>query len=434
MSGVTGASGTAGELILLSTDVYLLLQGCQAVSCNRLELIRLMPTVKPHLGVSTDAGAPPHLLAGRHPVAHIAKRSRATSCLLCTVSTSQYHPAVSHLTVHLQCQQMHNADALCFWSPTVRLKRLNLNHGRLFPAAQLVVFMAMPPADTRVLHQYRGLCRASVRAAKAFGLFVELQGHRRQGLVHSTAISTDVSFSKDDDEASRAKALDFLYPPGTDVWIKVIKVDEAQQKFGCSMLVRPLLQGLHSEQPASDNRLHIQLLTVDRLQQHITAALHDSTSVMAYSMVHSHVCCCPQVDSNVSSTSTISMLVSRLSVTPYSSYSIMYPSNPDLPAVPSRATHRPHARTMQAVSQETGQDLDPSNRQQMDGPRGAQKEGAPEQGAVLASKVHTVKPFGIFVQMEGWRTNGLVHVRQVLALVVLLAAAQLVSAAAVACN
>ena len=76
-----------------------------------------------------------------------------------------------------------------------------------------------------------------MRAAKAFGLFVELQGHRRQGLVHSTAISSDVSFSKEDDEASRAKALDFLYPPGTEVWIKVTKVDEAQQKFGCSMQV-----------------------------------------------------------------------------------------------------------------------------------------------------------------------------------------------------
>ena len=47
-------------------------------------------------------------------------------------------------------------------------------------------------------------------SAKAFGLFVELTGFRRQGLVHSTAISSDVSFSKDDDEASRAKALDYL--------------------------------------------------------------------------------------------------------------------------------------------------------------------------------------------------------------------------------
>ena len=81
------------------------------------------------------------------------------------------------------------------------------------------------------------LCRASVRAAKAFGLFVELQGFRRQGLVHSTAISSEVSFSKEDDEADRAKALDFLYPPGTAVWIKVTKVDEAAQKFGCSMQV-----------------------------------------------------------------------------------------------------------------------------------------------------------------------------------------------------
>ena len=76
---------------------------------------------------------------------------------------------------------------------------------------------------------------------------------------------------------------------------------------------------------------------------------------------------------------------------------------------------------MQAVSQETGQDLDPSNRSGEEGPRGPQQEGAPEQGAILASKVHTIKPFGVFVQMQGWRTNGLVHVRQVLALMLLLA-------------
>ena len=77
---------------------------------------------------------------------------------------------------------------------------------------------------------------------------------------------------------------------------------------------------------------------------------------------------------------------------------------------------------MQAVSQETGQDLDPSNQSGGEGPRGPQQEGAPEQGAILASKVHTIKPFGVFVQMQGWRTNGLVHVRQVLALMLLLPA------------
>ena len=72
---------------------------------------------------------------------------------------------------------------------------------------------------------------------------------------------------------------------------------------------------------------------------------------------------------------------------------------------------------LQAVDQESGQDLDPSNRMQADqGPRGPQQEGAPEQGAILPGKVHTVKPFGLFVQLEGWRTNGLVHVRQVLPL------------------
>lgn len=52
--------------------------------------------------------------------------------------------------------------------------------------------------------------RGAIKTAKAFGLFVELDGFRRQGLVHFSAISADVQFSREDDDASKAKALDYM--------------------------------------------------------------------------------------------------------------------------------------------------------------------------------------------------------------------------------
>ena len=82
---------------------------------------------------------------------------------------------------------------------------------------------------------------------------------------------------------------------------------------------------------------------------------------------------------------------------------------------PSVAPHNKHA-ALQAVSQDDGQDLDPQNRQ--GGGRGPRatggKEGAPEQGAVVPGSVASIRSFGVFVAMDGWRQHGLVHARQVL--------------------
>ena len=45
--------------------------------------------------------------------------------------------------------------------------------------------------------------------------------------------------------------------------------------------------------------------------------------------------------------------------------------------------------------------------------RGPLKDGAPEMNSVHRAEVASIKPFGVFVRMEGYRTNGLVHVSQV---------------------
>ena len=46
--------------------------------------------------------------------------------------------------------------------------------------------------------------------------------------------------------------------------------------------------------------------------------------------------------------------------------------------------------------------------------RGPLREGAPEINSVHKSEVASIKPFGVFVRLEGYRTNGLVHVSQVI--------------------
>lgn len=84
------------------------------------------------------------------------------------------------------------------------------------------------------------------------------------------------------------------------------------------------------------------------------------------------------------------------------------------------------ACSMKAVSQEDGRDLDPDNRLASRGggaPRGAGaginagranlSNEAPPIGSVHKASVMSIKPFGVFVAMEGFRSNGLVHLTQV---------------------
>jgi hypothetical protein len=73
-----------------------------------------------------------------------------------------------------------------------------------------------------------------------------------------------------------------------------------------------------------------------------------------------------------------------------------------------------------AVDQETGADLDPSNRLAFSGGPGGggggggpQSNEPPEVGTVHRATVATVKPFGVFVRIQGFRSNGLVHFTQV---------------------
>jgi len=72
--------------------------------------------------------------------------------------------------------------------------------------------------------------------------------------------------------------------------------------------------------------------------------------------------------------------------------------------------------SMKAVSQEDGADLDPGGHLAAVGGRGghrALKEGAPEPNSIHQATVKSIKPYGVFVQLDGWRRNGLVAISQV---------------------
>ena len=75
--------------------------------------------------------------------------------------------------------------------------------------------------------------------------------------------------------------------------------------------------------------------------------------------------------------------------------------------------------SMKAVDQESGKDLDPTNAMAAR-PRGGGggvgvpgDPNPPEIGSVHKATVVSIRAFGAFVRMEGYQSNGLVHVSQV---------------------
>ncbi|KAK3236942.1 hypothetical protein CYMTET_52949 [Cymbomonas tetramitiformis] len=153
-----------------------------------------------------------------------------------------------------------------------------------------------------------------------FGIFVQLDGYRRDGLVHNTQVDDMLSFAREDPDDDKVKAMEWAAPSGKKVWVKVVEVrtDNADRlRIGCSMKV---------------------------------------------------------------------------------------------------------------VNQEDGTDLDPNNEQSLPsapgagggggaparGPRGGPRsDEPPELNAVLRATVQQIKPFGIFVEMEGFGRWGMVHRMQV---------------------
>ena len=59
--------------------------------------------------------------------------------------------------------------------------------------------------------------RATVRNVRPFGVFVEMEGYRRHGLVHNSQVSEDIAFSREDEDEAKVKAMEFFAPVGSQV-------------------------------------------------------------------------------------------------------------------------------------------------------------------------------------------------------------------------
>ena len=56
-----------------------------------------------------------------------------------------------------------------------------------------------------------------MRNVRPFGVFVEMEGYRRHGLVHNSQVSEDIAFSREDEDEAKVKAMEFFAPVGSQV-------------------------------------------------------------------------------------------------------------------------------------------------------------------------------------------------------------------------
>ena len=83
--------------------------------------------------------------------------------------------------------------------------------------------------------------KATVKRIEAYGVFVQLEGYRRQGLVHASQVSSYLSFSREDPDEVKKAELAGVVAIGDMIWIKVVEVDDDGSgrgvKIGCSLKV-----------------------------------------------------------------------------------------------------------------------------------------------------------------------------------------------------
>eukprot|EP00850_Spirogloea_muscicola_P001584 SM000006S19349 [mRNA] locus=s6:188989:190097:- [translate_table: standard] len=76
-----------------------------------------------------------------------------------------------------------------------------------------------------------------MRSVRPFGVFVELAGFRRHGLVHVSQVSAHEVTRRDDADAAKVEALAAVAAEGDQVWVKVIAIkhDDGGAKLSCSI-------------------------------------------------------------------------------------------------------------------------------------------------------------------------------------------------------
>jgi polyribonucleotide nucleotidyltransferase len=67
------------------------------------------------------------------------------------------------------------------------------------------------------LPEINSIHRGIVRNIRPFGLFVDLEGFRRNGLVHNSQISEEIAFTREDEDDAKVKAMEYFVPVGSKV-------------------------------------------------------------------------------------------------------------------------------------------------------------------------------------------------------------------------
>lgn len=68
--------------------------------------------------------------------------------------------------------------------------------------------------------------KATVKRIEAYGVFVQLDGFRKHGLVHSSQVSNYLSFTRDDSDEEKKAELAGIVAVGDVVWVKVVEVGQ----------------------------------------------------------------------------------------------------------------------------------------------------------------------------------------------------------------
>eukprot|EP00873_Tetraselmis_striata_P025706 jgi/Tetstr1/445970/TSEL_000299.t1 len=78
---------------------------------------------------------------------------------------------------------------------------------------------------------------ATVKSIKPYGLFVQLDGWRRYGLVPNSQVSDHLGLTRDDSDAEKVATLEGVVSVEERIWVKVVETteDERGVRIGCSM-------------------------------------------------------------------------------------------------------------------------------------------------------------------------------------------------------
>ena len=74
-----------------------------------------------------------------------------------------------------------------------------------------------PPEVTSIV-------RGVVSSVRPFGVFVRPAGKARDGLVHCTQVSDELTFAREDSDDAKVMAMEYFFPRGAEVWVKVLDV------------------------------------------------------------------------------------------------------------------------------------------------------------------------------------------------------------------